>query len=161
MRKIIKKVKTVVRTHATLKELTGIMVALATIVGVVVGAQGYLNTNYALAENLQKAEQNIQKVEKRLDQKILKDRFNSIQERLWKIEDRHEKKQMSDETKEGYRQLQQEKKEVEEELEQIVFLLLIQAQPLCACDTAQLIAANHSPSPSISGCIPLSHPSRD
>jgi predicted mannosyl-3-phosphoglycerate phosphatase (HAD superfamily) len=91
--------------------LTNIVSFLA-IVSFVFGGYFYLEKRYALAQDLKKVEQ-------RLEYKIVNDRLNSIQERIWKIEDRFENKPMDETTKEEYRKLQVDKNEAMETLKSL------------------------------------------
>ena len=69
---------------------------------------------------MKKVEQKVQKVEKRLDVKILKDRANTLQERIWKLEDRYEKKKMPKTVQEELRKLKAELIEIQKDLEKWV-----------------------------------------
>lgn len=73
------------------------------------GGYFYIDRTYA-------REQEVRQLENRIDYKIAKDALHDIQDRLWKLEDRYLKKVMPDTTKEEYRKLQEDKKEIEEEL---------------------------------------------
>ena len=63
-------------------------------------------------------EQTIQQVEQRLDKKILKDRADVLQERIWKYEDRYEDKPMPDSIKEVIRDLEKEFGDITKELDE-------------------------------------------
>jgi len=87
------------------------LISVATIVGICFSAYFFLDKNYASAAELQKIEQ-------RLDYKIKSDQFNSIQERIWKLEDRYTTTNTMPETvKEEFRKLQIEKELLEKHLE--------------------------------------------
>ena len=57
------------------------IISILTIVGIAFGAYFYIENRYALSDELKQ-------VEKRLDYKILSDQHNSIQHRIWQIQDR-------------------------------------------------------------------------
>lgn len=52
----------------------------------------------------------------RLDQKILSDRADRLQEKIWKYDDRYEKKPMDDITKEEYRTIYKELKDINKKI---------------------------------------------
>lgn len=81
-----------------IKKITGILV----LTGICFSVFFFFEGRYALSET-------VQKIEQRLDNYILEDRYNAIQERIWKIEDRHEGKEMPDTAKEELRLLNAEK----------------------------------------------------
>jgi len=57
------------------------------------------------------------KISKRLDQKILEDQSNNLQNRMWKLEDRYgQPAQMTPEQREIYRNLQLDKKKVDDRI---------------------------------------------
>lgn len=91
--------------------ITGMFISLSTLAGVIIA----LDNRWAHAADLAK-------LEKRLDYKICIDRKNSIQDRLWKLEDRYNGfENMHQTTKEEYRQLEQEKKDLE--CDKIVYIM--------------------------------------
>jgi len=81
-----------------------------------VGAMFALDGRYAKTEEISTIKDYVQQVDKRLEVKILKDRANAIQERMWKIEDRYgmEVAKMSEEVREQYRELKKEYDEIME-----------------------------------------------
>jgi hypothetical protein len=64
---------------------------------------------YALAEELKQTN-------KRLDQKIMSDQLNNVQQRIWLLEDRNKGKKMDTTVSEEYRALQEQKRELTEQL---------------------------------------------
>lgn len=59
----------------------------------------------------------VQLIEQRLDEKIVQDRADNLQERIWKLEDRFgSEKNMKQEVKEVYRQLKEDLKKLEQKL---------------------------------------------
>ena len=95
------------------KTLVGFLIALST----VVGTAFTVDNRYAKEQQVKKVEQKVQKVEKRLDKKILKDRANALQERIWKLEDRYEKKKMPKTVQEELRKLKIELVDIQKNLE--------------------------------------------
>lgn len=88
------------------------LVSVITIVGMAFGAYFYIEGNYAKAEE-------VQKIEQRLEYKIKSDQGKEIQQRLWLLEDRYERRPMAETTKEEYRKLQEEKKAIDNDLNQL------------------------------------------
>ena len=79
-----------------------------------VGAMFALDSRYAKTEEISTIKDYVQQIDKRLDIKILKDRANALQERMWKIEDRYgmEVAEMSEEVRDQYRELKKEYDEI-------------------------------------------------
>ncbi len=88
------------------------LVSVATIVGIAFGAYFYIEGNYAKAGE-------VQKIEQRLEYKIKSDQGKEVQQRLWLLEDRYEKKTMPETIKEEYRKLEVEKKAIDNDLNQM------------------------------------------
>jgi len=88
-----------------MKTIIGILV----IIGVFFGAYQYQESRYAKCGELKAIEQ-------RLDYKILTDQSQSIQQRIWTIEDRYKGKEMPDSVKEEYRKLLEDKKRAEQKI---------------------------------------------
>ena len=86
--------------------------ALTIFAGFVWGAQVYLQSNYATAADFRQ-------LENRLDVKILQDQLFNVQERIWRIEDRYENKDMSIDAKEQHRTLLEEKTQIEKDLDSL------------------------------------------
>ena len=115
----VRNIKDKVSPFISIKNSIATFSALVVFAGIVWGAQSYFIKTYALAEDLKETKQQLNKINKRLDWKILKDKLDDAQERLWKWEDRYEKKVMPEEIKQEYRQLQQEKTQIIEDLEEL------------------------------------------
>jgi len=81
------------------------IIALLTIIGFTFGAYFYIEDRYARCED-------VRKVEKRLDYKIVSDQLQAVQQRIWQIEDRFKKKEMDATTKEEMRELGMKKEEL-------------------------------------------------
>ena len=79
------------------------------IIGTLFGAWFYIVSTFASAEELKE-------VRKRLDYKIASDQYLVTQERIWKIDDRYKGKQKEPTVEEEYRQLQEQKFLLREEM---------------------------------------------
>ena len=95
------------------KTIVGFLIALTTLVGTAFT----VDNRYAKDEQVKKVEQKVEKVEKRLDKKILKDRANALQERIWKLEDRYNGKEIPATVKEELRKNKAELIQITKELE--------------------------------------------
>ncbi len=85
------------------------IIAVLTILGFAFGAYFFIDNKYACSED-------VRKIEKRLDYKIASDQLQSVQERIWKIDDRHPDKKMDATTKEEIRTLELKQKELNEKM---------------------------------------------
>ena len=87
-----------------------LLIGLTTLVGTMFA----LDNRYAKTEDLSDIESYVEQVDQRLELKILKDRANAVQERMWKIEDRYgmEVAKMSEEVRGQYRELKKEYDEI-------------------------------------------------
>lgn len=81
------------------------IIAVLTILGFTFGAYFYLDNRYALSED-------VKSIEKRLDYKIASDQLQSVQERIWQIEDRFQGNKMDPTTKEEIRNLEMQKEQL-------------------------------------------------
>lgn len=88
------------------------IIALLTIIGICFSVYFYFERRYALAEDLKK-------VESRLDYKILSDRLQSIQDRIWKIIDRCSGKPTDVTINEELRELENKKEATKKELDKM------------------------------------------
>jgi len=70
----------------------------------------FVEKRYALAEELNKVKQ-------RLDYKILSDQQKSVQDRIWKLDDRYQGKPMPSGITEEYRQLKSDNEKLKKQLE--------------------------------------------
>jgi len=85
------------------------IITILTILGFAFGGYFYIENRYALAQELEKTKQ-------RLEYKIISDQTQSIQDRIWKIIDRFQKKEMDDTTKEELRSLEVNKEKLNDKL---------------------------------------------
>lgn len=90
-------------------KIIGLIIAILTLFGILFGAYQYMETRYALA-------QEVKKIEQRLDYKILTDQLKAIQQRIWTIQDRFNNKKMDTTTKEEVRDLEQNKEQIQEKI---------------------------------------------
>ena len=99
------------------KSQIAFIVAITTLLGTAFTVDNRYAKQTQTTAKIDSVEQTIQKVEQRLDKKILKDRADVLQERIWKYEDRYEDKPMPDSIKEVIRDLQKEFDDVTKELD--------------------------------------------
>ena len=87
-----------------------LLIGLTTLVGTMFA----LDNRYAKTEDISDIESYVEQIDQRLELKILKDRANAVQERMWKIEDRYgmEVAKMSEEVRDQYRELKKEYDEI-------------------------------------------------
>jgi hypothetical protein len=78
-------------------QIIGGLITLSAFVGIIIGFNGY----FAKAAD-------VKAIEKRLDQKILIDKADSVQARIWKLEDRYKGKPMPQDILDQYRFLKQD-----------------------------------------------------
>ncbi len=93
-----------------MKEKLTAIIAILTIIGIVFGVYFYIENRYALAEELKKTQQ-------RLDYKILTDKFDAIQERIWKIKERSGEKPRDKTIKEELQKLESDKELLKTKIE--------------------------------------------
>ena len=74
--------KTKVIKESKLKEYTQLLIILGTLLSLAFGSYFYIDSRYALAGELKNVEQ-------RLDYKIKSDQRDSIQQRLWQLEEKY------------------------------------------------------------------------
>jgi len=84
-----------------------------TLIAVAVGLSTLLGTAFTIDSRYAKTDY-VEQIDKRLELKILKDRANALQERMWKIEDRYgmEVSDMPEDKRDQYRKLKKEYDEI-------------------------------------------------
>jgi len=95
-----------------------------TLIAVVVGFSTMMGTaftidsRYAKVGEMSEVNEYVQQVDERLELKILKDRADAIQERMWKIEDRYgmDVAKMPEDKRDQYRKLKKEYDEIMEKI---------------------------------------------
>jgi len=95
------------------KTIVALAIGCITLMGTAFSVDG----RYAKAGDIQQVQEKVKKVETRLDNKILKDRANLIQERIWKYEDRYEGRKTPDTIKEVIRDLEKELSDINKKLD--------------------------------------------
>jgi len=87
-------------------------------VSTLLGTVFTVDSRYAKAEDISTIKDYIQQVDRRLEIKILKDRANAIQERMWKVEDRYgmDIAKMPETIRDQYRKLKKEYDEINEKI---------------------------------------------
>ena len=87
-----------------------LIAVLVTSIATILSSAFFIDARYA-----QSAE--VQLVEQRLDQKIIQDRADNLQQRIWKFEDRFgSESKMKQEIKDEYRQLKEDLQKLEQKL---------------------------------------------
>jgi len=93
---------------------------IAVVVGfcTMMGTAFTIDSRYAKVGDILEINEYVEQVDKRLELKILKDRADAIQERMWKIEDRYgmEIAKMPEEVREQYRELKKEYDDIMEKI---------------------------------------------
>ena len=88
-----------------------------TVIAIAVGFSTLLGTAFTIDSRYAKTDY-VEQIDKRLELKILKDRANALQERMWKIEDRYgmEVSDMPEDKRDQYRKLKKEYDEIKEKI---------------------------------------------
>ena len=93
---------------------------IAVVVGfcTMMGTAFTIDSRYAKVGEMSEVNEYVQQVDKRLELKILKDRADAIQERMWKIEDRYgmDVAEMPEDKRDQYRKLKKEYDEIMEKI---------------------------------------------
>lgn len=97
-----------------MKSILGLIIGILTILSMAFGAYFYFEHRYALAQELAQLKQSTEYQFKAMQ-------LDRIQERIWKLEDRHEEtgKAMDVSTKEEIRQLKEKRDQIKTELGRI------------------------------------------
>lgn len=104
-----------------LATILGLIITLSTIITLLFK----LDNRFAKANEVKELEQNVQqsvqKIEQRLDLKILEDRLNSLRERRWSLEDRYglNIEEMPQEIRDEYRRLSEEMDKIKKAIEKL------------------------------------------
>ena len=93
---------------------------IAVVVGfcTMMGTAFTIDSRYAKVGEMSEVNEYVQQVDERLELKILKDRADAIQERMWKIEDRYgmDVANMPEDKRDQYRKLKKEYDEIMEKI---------------------------------------------
>ena len=94
------------------------LIAVAVGFCTMMGTAFTIDSRYAKVGEMSEVNEYVQQVDKRLELKILKDRADAIQERMWKIEDRYgmELAKMPEDKRDQYRKLKKEYDEIMEKM---------------------------------------------
>lgn len=92
---------------------------LSLVLGIILAFMSIGGSAYQIDKRFAKAEQ-VQQIEWRLDQKIIKDRVEALQERIWRLEDRYYNEKMPEEVKDEVRKLKHEKELLSNELNKLI-----------------------------------------
>ena len=96
---------------------------IATITGIctLLGTAFTVDSRYAKVDDIQEILVHVDQVDNRLEIKIKKDRCNSLQERMWKLEDRFgDITKMPQAVKEQSRELKKEYDELQSEIKELL-----------------------------------------
>lgn len=99
-----------------MKEKLSIIAALVILLGTAFSVYFYFENRYALAQALQKTDQKVDKSIKAMDYKFKSLQSDSLQDRIWKIEDRYGKDPKDPVIKETLRKLYLDKEKVDKQL---------------------------------------------
>ena len=94
------------------------LIAVAVGFCTMMGTAFTIDSRYAKVGEMSEVNEYVQQVDKRLELKILKDRADAIQERMWKIEDRYgmDIADMPEDKRDQYRKLKKEYDEIMEKI---------------------------------------------
>ena len=94
------------------------LIAVAVGFCTMMGTAFTIDSRYAKVDEMSEVNEYVQQVDKRLELKILKDRADAIQERMWKIEDRYgmDIADMPEDKRDQYRKLKKEYDEIMEKI---------------------------------------------
>jgi hypothetical protein len=90
-------------------KIVGSIIAILTLFGILFGTYRYIDSRYALAEE-------VKKVEQRLDYKILDDQLNATQQRIWIIKERFKNRKMDETTAEEFDKLNKSEKKIQDKI---------------------------------------------
>jgi len=97
-----------------MKKIIGTASAIV-ILGSLIGGWICLDERFAHAKDVERA---IQALENRLENKIIQDRLDFLDQRIWKIEDRYPKGEMPIMVLDQYRGLKKERKKLEQQMKE-------------------------------------------
>ena len=99
-------------------EKGNILISLIVGACTMVGTAFTIDSRYAKTRDMADVNEYVQQVDKRLEVKILKDRANALQERMWKIEDRYgdDVSKMPEDKRDQYRKVKKEYDEIMEKI---------------------------------------------
>jgi len=91
-----------------------VVVGIITLLGGALGTAFAIDSRYAKTAQIAEVQEFAELIDKRLELKILKDRADALQSRMWKLEDRYgmDIGSMPDDAREQYRELKKEYDEI-------------------------------------------------
>jgi hypothetical protein len=92
-----------------MKDKIGVILGIIAILTFMYGMSKWVDSRYALAAEMKQIQQ-------RLDYKIASDQQQSVQQRIWTIEDRYKNQKMPETVNESYRDLLEQKRLIENKL---------------------------------------------
>ena len=103
-------------------EKVSTLIAISIGVTTLVGTAFTVDTRYAKSNDVEEIMVMVNNVDRRLEIKLKKDRCNSLQERMWKIEDRYgmDVSKMPGEKRDQYRELKKEFDELQLEIKELM-----------------------------------------
>jgi predicted nucleic acid-binding Zn-ribbon protein len=100
--------------------ILGVIISLGVILGAIFTYMSNLDSRYAKAKEIHEYSQQLQSLSKRLDQKIMDDRAYSLQERIWRLEDRYGNiNDMPEDIRNIYRELNRDLESIREKLKKL------------------------------------------
>ena len=100
------------------KELIGLIGGMLAIIGVAFGAYFHFENKFFTIAGAEEVKKEVSLISKRLDEKIQGDRFKTVEERIWRVEERMEKRKLTDLEKEELRKLKAEKEDLSKSLKE-------------------------------------------
>ncbi len=94
------------------KELVGLIGGLLAIIAMAFGAYFHFTNTFFTIAGAEEVKKEVGQISKRLDEKIQGDRFKTVEERIWRVEERAEKRKLTDLEKEELRKLKAEKEDL-------------------------------------------------
>ena len=87
-------------------------IALCTLLGMFFGTYLFIDQRYALSET-------VQKIEQRLDYKIMSDQYNTLDDREWKLTERYISRPIPLSVQEEIRNIRKQKEEIRFKMEKL------------------------------------------
>ncbi len=101
----------------SLKERIGIATGIIAILGFLYTIGKFIDTRYAHYSDHKALAQDVKKIEKRLDFKIADDQLKAVQERIWIIKDRCERRGCTETEREDLRMLETQKESLQKKID--------------------------------------------
>ena len=101
------------------EKIVGLIGGFLAIIAVAFGAYFHFENKFFTIVNAEEVKKEVGQISKRLDQKIEGDRLKIIEERVWRVEEKAEKRKLTDLEKEELRKLKAEKEELSKSLKEV------------------------------------------